>query len=77
MAELVTEAKSEVWCQSFGEWFDLDGPDAHDEPRTIPHAVEEGRAFRARELQRGVTPLPRPVRVIDSAGVVVAQWGRP
>jgi hypothetical protein len=90
MAELVTEARVESYV--LGGWsrphFSRIGERAEERPRypdmpeqmTIPEAIVEGRAHRRYELEGEVFPdAPRacPVRVIDSAGVVVEQWGRP
>ncbi len=72
MSNLVTEARVEIY--SLGTW----GRITND--ATTPESVESGRLWRRKEIEQAVfpdEPPPRPVRVIDSAGVVVAQWGKP
>jgi hypothetical protein len=75
MAELVTEARAEYWARFKKRWLPL-----HGRTGTIPAVVEMGRTSWAAMLQRAaVRPSRRasPVRVVDSAGNVVEQWGRP
>ncbi len=72
MSNLVTEARVELY--SVGSWGSLGKPVA------IPKAVEAGRMYRRLEIEQSVYPDAAPacpVRVIDSAGVVVQQWGKP
>lgn len=70
MGELVTEATVEVF--SGGKWTPV-------YVNEVPLAVEDGRAWRRRDVERAAATNTQamPVRVIDSAGVVVQQWGRP
>jgi hypothetical protein len=92
VSELATEARVEVLSGSMGTWLQRTwsaiGVEPGGVPSTtwlppslpIPEAVVEGVAMRRYELQLAVFPdegPARPVRVIDSAGVVVAQWGHP
>lgn len=72
MSALVTEAYVER--RVLGIWRGERGP------IPIPEAIEVGRALRRTELQHvnaSGDVYAFPVRVIDSAGAVVAQWGRP
>lgn len=69
MGELVTEARVEMYHPDKRRWFGVRG-----EEGTVPRMVERGRACCALERY---SPSPWPVRVVDSAGTVVAQWGRP
>lgn len=75
MSELVTEARAEYWATNKRKWLPL-----YKRTGTVPAVVEMGRTARALELQ-GHEKRPRckacPVRVVDSTGTVVAQWGRP
>lgn len=66
---MITEARVEIATRRGKRWI------SPSSPRSIPAAVELGRSVRADELRR-MSP-PRAVRVVDSAGAVVAQWGTP
>lgn len=73
---MITEARVEyfmmglqAWMRGFSEGKKLEG--------TIPHMLEAGRQYRRRELESRRPPGPAPVRVVDSSGAVVAQWGKP
>jgi hypothetical protein len=74
MAELVTEARVEIFIYSecvdhLGDWVSASLELA------VPAAVEQGRHLRHNYVR--IQHEKQPVRVVDSAGVVVAQWGRP
>lgn len=75
-SELVTDARVEVWVGGKNKrWLPVKGQSG-----TVPFAVERGRAYRAGDLQdvaEGHRKAAAPVRVIDTAGKVVAQWGKP
>jgi hypothetical protein len=78
MGELVTEARVEGYVASMGQWLRVKGPKDTSLEGTVPEAVEMGRRVLANDLRFSeVEGRPMPVRVVDSAGVVVAQWGRP
>lgn len=72
MSELVTEARVDVHHD--GSWDEgtrwLPVPEATDVARNIV-CFERGTEDRNADYHGC------PVRVVDSAGVVVAQWGRP
>lgn len=87
--ELVTDARVEFYVA--GSWMQANGSCIGKVPgerfawepmppsMSIPHAIDEGRAKRRYELQAEVFPdstPAAPIRVIDSAGNVVQQWGR-
>jgi hypothetical protein len=63
------------------EWFHCGGWERYEKwERPIPEAVDRARFVVAAERHREVFPdEPRacPVRVVDSAGTVVQQWGQP
>jgi hypothetical protein len=72
MGELVTEARVEIRCNEHPgagcqQWAIVSGR------LVVPEAVEMGRAIRCEDIEANVD---RCVRVIDSAGAVVQQWGR-
>jgi hypothetical protein len=76
MGELVTEAKIEL----FGPIMGWQAMTVGTIPgMSVPYAVERARFLwrYAEKHGRNETGPPTPVRVIDSAGVVVEQWGRP
>jgi hypothetical protein len=73
MAELVAEARVELYVSHEHSWMPV-----KDQSGTAPAAVEMGRRCWADEREAEVIDgTAAPVRVIDSAGVVVVQWGRP
>lgn len=73
MSGLVTEARVEIFM-----------PDGATrtwracckDSMSVPEAVEHGRHVRCNYLTHA-DPITSPVRVIDAAGAVVEQWGRP
>lgn len=80
----ITEARVEIHVM--GGWERLRF--SHIEPfgapliplMSIPEAIIEGRAARRYGLEAEVfpdAPSASPIRVVDSAGAVVAQWGTP
>lgn len=85
---MITEAHVEsLWR---GEYTRVErsamGLDAEDKPRrampkrmTIPEATAEALAIFRYLLQRADARnmSPAPVRVVDSSGAVVQQWGKP
>lgn len=71
---MITEARVEAHVGKRG-WLPVKGQSG-----TVPFAVERGRSFRAGSLQdveEGRRKASAPVRVVDSSGAVVAQWGKP
>lgn len=70
---MITEARVEMLEQ--GAW--IPAPGFSTISTTIPHAIEEGRLLRAHELRSECFSYkPAPIRVVDSSGTVVAQWGK-
>lgn len=72
---MITEARVEVHIEKISGWLPATKPNGALSEGTIPHAVEQGREHYAYFLKHYTQASP--VRVVDSSGAVVAQWGRP
>lgn len=77
MSELVTEARVEHYVLGLQQWVPACWLDGRRVEGTVPEMVEAGRSRRRQELETRHPPGNEPIRVVDSAGTVVAQWGRP